>query len=89
MNAPSPVMVAGKDGPEFFHGTSFEVQAVMQAYQELAHKINDLSGAHSFGQAIPMKLAADDVAKLAGQINIMSAHLSKMATAHIDKGRKE
>lgn len=89
MNAPSPVKVAGKDGPEFFHGTSFEVQAVMQAYRELAHKINDLSGAHSFGQAIPMKIAADDVARLAGQIQTMSAHLSKMAVRHINKGRKE
>jgi hypothetical protein len=85
MNAPLPALVAGSDGPEFFVGTSLEVQAIIDAAQDLHTRATEMRIAHRSKGTADLKAAAGRIATLANQVHILSSHLERMASAHLNR----
>ena len=61
---------------DFYLGTSFTCQALEEDLLRLAGYVMDLRKMHTAKRAVSMKLCADDIAKLSGQISNLSAHLA-------------
>lgn len=74
-----------RDGPELYVGLSLEIEQIMLGYSVLAAKLRDFKGAVEFKQDVTVKLLADDIAKVSGQINIMASHVSSVMGKHINR----
>jgi hypothetical protein len=82
MNAPSPVQVAGDELPPFFHAVGFEVVEIHTAWMALKQPMDDLISAHMDRKVASLKISADAVSKIAGQLHQMAAHLSSVCERH-------
>lgn len=71
--------------PDFFTGTRFEVDEIVLGMNVLNVKTRDLKGSSTHRQAVSLKLAADDIAKVAGQIQILAAHLATKCAQHVNR----
>lgn len=71
--------------PDFYTGTSFAVDEVEMALRILTRKVRALTTAHAGKQAVGMKLAAEDVAKISTQINLLAKTLADTSIRHINR----
>jgi len=74
-----------KDGPELYTGLQLTIDEIVIAFNVLQAGALDMRRSFDAKQDIPLKLACDDVAKAAGQINTMASHLSKILKGHINR----
>lgn len=74
-----------RDGPDLYTGLSFEIEQILLGCAVLTSKVRELNGCFDHKQAVSLKLAADDIAKTAGQINIMAAHVSSVVARHVNR----
>jgi hypothetical protein len=87
MSTPAPVQVAGEETPPFFYSVGFSVVEIHSAFVALKQPMEDLISAHMDRKVASLKVSADTVAKLTGQINQLAAHLSSVCDRHTN-GRK-
>lgn len=74
-----------QDGPSLYAGLSLEVEQILLGYNVLTAKMRDFKGAVDFKQDVTVKLLADDIAKTAGQMNIMASHISSCVARHVNR----
>lgn len=70
---------------DFFLGTSFSVDQLAIDHQCLSTHLKALRMAHADRDASGVKLAAEAAAKLAGQMQMLSAHLASVAVRHLNR----
>ena len=80
--APKP---ADEQEPDFFTGTSFSVEETLLGLNVLTAKVRGLKHSHATRNAAAMKLGAEDVAKIAGQIKLLSDHLAGVCVRHLNR----
>jgi hypothetical protein len=89
MNRPAPLPraldVNQPDGPEFYKGTALEVEAIRDAISELTNTVDGFVALHKTKSPVALKVACDDIAKTANQINILASHLSKVTALYINR----
>lgn len=71
--------------PDFYIGTSFAVHEVELAMRVLTAKVRALTTAHKSRHAVGVKLAAEDVMKIAHQIEMLSQTLTDVSLRHINR----
>ena len=71
--------------PDFYTGTSFAVDEVELGLRVLKAKCLALKTAHGSKQAVGMKLAAEDVARVSNQINLLAKTLVDTSIRHINR----
>lgn len=71
--------------PNFFTGTSFSVIQIEEDVGKLQERTRFLTTAHDAQSATSMKLAAENLAKLAGQIQSQADHLAGVCVRHINR----
>lgn len=74
-----------QDGPPLYTGLALEIEQILLGYNVLTAKMRDFKGAVEFKQDVTVKILADDIAKVAGQINIMASHVSSVVAGHINR----
>lgn len=73
------------EAPDFFTGTSFSVEETLLGLNVLTAKVRALKHSHTTKNCSAMKLGAEDVAKVAGQIKALSDHLAGVCIRHINR----
>ncbi len=74
-----------QDGPSLYQGIALEVEQVLLSYTKLTDKLRDLKGSYDHKQAVSLKIAADDVALISGQMNIMASHISTITAKWVNR----
>lgn len=80
--------LAPKQGPEqptFFTGTSFAVGEIELGLKVLGTKVRDLKNGNDAGSAVQQKIAAEQISKVAGQIQILADTLVRVSVSHINR----
>lgn len=75
----------GSPLPDFFTGTSFAVDEVEMALRILTRKVRALTTAHAGKEVVGMKLAAEDVAKVSNQINLLAKTLVDTSVRYVNR----
>jgi len=69
----------------FFVGTFYSVKQIESDTGDLKIRCAALLSAHGSESAVGLKLAAEGIAKLAGQIQSLADHLAKVSIAHVNR----
>lgn len=90
MNKPVPAAIAAAahDGPSLFVGTALEVDEIVIGRNVINTKVTALREAMTARHEAAVKQCADDIAKIAGQMQTLSAHLSSVLTRHQNRNPK-
>ena len=72
----------GAEEPDFFTGVSFSVEETLLGLNVLTAKVRALKLSHTTRNVGAMKLGAEDVAKVAGQIKALNDHLAGVCVRH-------
>ena len=83
MNAPAKQTAAQE--PDFFTGTRFACDEIDIALHILAAKVRELKRGNETGRAVDQKLAAEAIAKTAGQIQVLGDLLARVSISHINR----
>lgn len=85
MNQPSPSAQfdAAQDGPPLFTGIQFVAGELVIGGNMVNAKVRDLQTAIAERHVANTKQAADDIAKIAGQMQTLSAHLATVIARHM------
>lgn len=70
---------------DFYTGTTFTLNEIRQATTELVVHVRALAEQHENKSATGMKPHADDIARAAGQISTLAAHLAGVTAQHINR----
>lgn len=70
---------------DFFQGTSFAVNEIELGLKVLGAKVRDLKRGNESGRAVDQKLAAEAIAKTAGQIQVLGDLLARVSISHINR----
>lgn len=71
--------------PDLFTGTHFSVEETILGLNVLTAKVRQLKHSHETKNAAAMKLDAEGIAKVAGQIQALSSHLAGVCIRHINR----
>ncbi len=84
MTAPAPIQ---NQEPEidFFLGVSFSVAQIIADLNTLSGKVKSLKHSHSIKSASAMKIDAEGIAKLAGQMRALSDHLAGICVQYVNR----
>lgn len=83
MNKPEhPAQFETQDGPSLFVGIALEVEEILLCERKLALPCGELRAGMTGRYESEVKKAADDIAKIAGQMQTLSAHLSTVIARH-------
>lgn len=72
-----------RDGPSLFVGLSLEVGEIIIAHNRLTEGTRKLQEAFIARHEAAVKQAADDIAKITGQMQTLSAHLASVLARHM------
>lgn len=79
MNKPARVNeIMIQDGPSLFTGIALEVDEIILCRNRINTSATDLRAAMTAQQASSVKQAAEEIAKVAGQMNVMAAHIASV-----------
>lgn len=81
----APAKQAAVQEPDFFTGTRFACGEIEIALQTLTAKVRDLKRGNETGRAVDQKLAAEAIAKTAGQIQVLGDLLARVSISHINR----
>lgn len=70
---------------DFFRGTSFAINEIEIALKHLTSSVRDLKRGNESGRAVDQKLAAEAIAKTAGQIQVLGDLLARVSISHINR----
>ena len=71
------------DQPSFFTGSSFAVSEIVIGMSVLSRKVRDLKEANDKGRAVDQKLMAEQISKLAGQIQVLADVITRVTCSHL------
>jgi hypothetical protein len=71
-----------------FYGVSFSIDQIVILINGLVEKGRDLKGSLDQHEPVRMKIAASDIATLAGQAASLSRHLAHIMTVHINRSAR-
>lgn len=71
--------------PDFFTCTSFSVEETLLGLNVLTAKVRSLKHSHATENAAAMKLDAEAVAKVSGQIKLLTDHLAGVCVRHLNR----
>jgi uncharacterized protein YecA (UPF0149 family) len=71
--------------PDFYLGTSFAVDEIALGLNVLMTKVRTLKEGNANKAAVTQKMAAEEVAKLASQIQLLADMLARVTIAHINR----
>ena len=71
--------------PNFYQGTSFLVDEILLGMNVLTAKVRNLKQGNTSGSAVQQKLAAEDIAKISGQIQSMAQTIARVTISHINR----
>lgn len=71
--------------PDIFLGTSFSVEETLLGLNVLTAKVRQLKHSHTTRNAASMKIEAEMVAKVAGQIKLLNDHLAGVCVRHLNR----
>lgn len=77
--------VDNPDGPELYTGLHLEMDEIALGMNVLQRHARNLRECFDAKQTVSLALAAADIAKVAGQISTLSAHMAKIAGQHINR----
>jgi predicted nucleic acid-binding protein len=85
MNAPAAQTSPADDAPDFFTGTSFAVEEILLGMNVLQAKVRNLKQGNDTGSAVQQKLAAEEAAKIAGQIQSLADVIVRVTISHLNR----
>lgn len=68
-----------------FAGCGFAITEIILSMADLTAKVNSLRQGNSAGSAVQQKLAAEEVSKIARQIQTMADTISRVTIAHLNR----
>lgn len=71
-----------RDGPSLFNGIALEVEEIIIGRNVINAKCAALRESMVARHEAGVKAAADDIAKIAGQMQVLSAHLGSVIARH-------
>jgi len=71
--------------PDFYKCTRYAAEDVTLGLSVLTRAVRDMNEAHTNRQAVSFKVAVENVAKVANQLQIMAAHLARKTTEHVNR----
>ncbi len=74
-----------QDGPSLYQGIALEVEELILSLNVLTRKVRDIKGSFDHRQSVSLKIAADDVSLVAGQMNIIASHLSSVVARYVNR----
>jgi hypothetical protein len=83
MNAPKQQQA--EQSPDFFTGTSFAVDEILLGMSVLQAKVRNLKQGNDTGSAVQQKLAAEDISKVAGQIQSLADVITRVTITHLNR----
>jgi hypothetical protein len=84
MNAPSPSIEAAPV-VDIFTGISFEIEEIILGRNVLDTKLRSMLTARDGKDIVALKVAAEEIAKITGQMEMLSAHLAKILQHHANR----
>lgn len=72
----------------YWTGIDFEIDEIGMGAGVIARKVADLQTAQAERQTIATKVAAEEIAKLCGQVQNLSAHLAGVLAKHAARESK-
>lgn len=86
MNQHAPIQAETEQSVvPFYEGTRYTVDEIILGMNVATAKVRDLKGSHDARTAVALKIAADDLAKVASQISTLATHLAKVTTEHVNR----
>lgn len=70
---------------DFYRGTSWAVGEIELGLRVLAAKTRDLKRGNETGSAVDQKLAAEQISKVASQIQILADTLVRVSVSHLNR----
>lgn len=71
--------------PDFFYGCRFAVDEIVMATNLLAEKVKSLKQGNESKSGVQQKLAAEECAKIAGQIKMLSDLLARLSVEYANR----
>lgn len=68
-----------------WQGVSLEIDEITMGANIIARKVKDLRAAQLESKHVAAKVAADEIAKVAGQMNVLSKHLASVLAKHAER----